>query len=131
MIEFLDVKASRGSRLVLNGITLAVAKGEIIALAGQSGSGKTTLLRLVNHMLRPDSGEVRVAGKNVVRRYDLQSGLLKWEKEIEDSYGRGCVTDTAVYVPVRDSILQLDLEKGREISQVGVALTSDEPLCAG
>lgn len=65
MIEFLDVAVSRGPRLVLKGISLAVAQGEIIALVGQSGSGKTTLLRLVNHMLRPDSGEVRVAGKDV------------------------------------------------------------------
>lgn len=65
MIEFLDVAVSRGPRAVLKGISLAVAKGEIIALVGQSGSGKTTLLRLVNHMLRPDSGEVRVAGKDV------------------------------------------------------------------
>lgn len=65
MIEFLDVALSRGPRAVLKGISLAVAKGEIIALVGQSGSGKTTLLRLVNHMLRPDSGEVRVAGKDV------------------------------------------------------------------
>ena len=51
--------------MVLKGISLAVAQGEIIALVGQSGSGKTTLLRLVNHMLRPDSGAVRVAGKDV------------------------------------------------------------------
>jgi osmoprotectant transport system ATP-binding protein len=65
VIEFLDVALSRGPRAVLKGISLAVAKGEIIALVGQSGSGKTTLLRLVNHMLRPDSGEVRVAGKDV------------------------------------------------------------------
>ena len=65
MIEFLDVAVSRGPRVVLKGISLAVAQGEIIALVGQSGSGKTTLLRLVNHMLRPDSGEVRVAGKDV------------------------------------------------------------------
>jgi osmoprotectant transport system ATP-binding protein len=65
VIEFLDVAVSRGPRAVLKGISLAVAKGEIIALVGQSGSGKTTLLRLVNHMLRPDSGEVRVAGKDV------------------------------------------------------------------
>ena len=65
MIEFLDVAASRGSRVVLKGVSLAAAPGEIIALVGQSGSGKTTLLRLVNHMLRPDSGEVRVGGRNV------------------------------------------------------------------
>lgn len=69
-----------------------------------------------------------VAGKNIVRRYDIPSGRLVWEKEIEDSLGRGCVTDDAVYVPVKDSILKLDAEKGRELIQVGVALTSDDPV---
>jgi outer membrane protein assembly factor BamB len=43
-----------------------------------------------------------VAGKNVVRRYDLISGRLIWEKEIADSFGRGCVTSDAIYLPVRD-----------------------------
>ena len=65
MIEFLDVAVSRGGRTVLKGVSLSVAPGEIIALVGQSGSGKTTLLRLVNHMLRPDAGDVRVQGRRV------------------------------------------------------------------
>jgi outer membrane protein assembly factor BamB len=69
-----------------------------------------------------------VASKNVVRRYDIVSGILVWEKIIEDSFGRGCVTDDAIYMPVRDSVLKLDLEKGRELGQVGVALTSEEPV---
>jgi osmoprotectant transport system ATP-binding protein len=65
MIEFLDVVMSRGGRTVLKGVSLSAAPGEVIALVGQSGSGKTTLLRLVNRMLRPDSGEVRVGGRSV------------------------------------------------------------------
>jgi outer membrane protein assembly factor BamB len=69
-----------------------------------------------------------VAGKNVVRRYDLPSGRLVQEKEIENSFGRGCVTETAVYLPVNDSILKLDLELKHDLAQVGVALTSDEPV---
>jgi outer membrane protein assembly factor BamB len=69
-----------------------------------------------------------VAGKNVVRRYDIPSGRLIWEREIGDSLGRGCVTDDAVYVPVKDSIVKFDAEKGRELIQVGVALTNDDPV---
>jgi outer membrane protein assembly factor BamB len=69
-----------------------------------------------------------VAGKNIVRRYDIPSGRLVWDKEIGDSYGRGCLTEDAVYVPVRDSIVKFDAEKGRELIQVGVALTSDDPV---
>jgi hypothetical protein len=69
-----------------------------------------------------------VGGKNVVRRYDIPSGRMVWEKEIGDSLGRGCLTEDAVYVPVRDSIVKFDAEKGRELVQVGVALTSDDPV---
>jgi outer membrane protein assembly factor BamB len=69
-----------------------------------------------------------VAGKNVVRRWDIPSGKLVWDSEIGDSFGRGCLTDDAIYVPVRDSIVKLDLEKGREQVQVGVALTTGDPV---
>ena len=65
MIEFLDVHATRGQRPVLRGVSLTVGNGEVVALVGRSGSGKTTMLRLVNRMLVPERGLVRVAGKSV------------------------------------------------------------------
>jgi outer membrane protein assembly factor BamB/HEAT repeat protein len=69
-----------------------------------------------------------VAGRNAVRRWDIPTGKLVWDTEIGDSFGRGCLTDDAVYVPVKDSIVKLDLEKGRELVQVGVALTTSDPV---
>jgi osmoprotectant transport system ATP-binding protein len=65
VIEFHDVTASRGGRAVLHAVSLTVAATEVVALVGRSGSGKTTMLRLVNRLLRPDSGDVRVAGRSV------------------------------------------------------------------
>lgn len=65
MISFQDVVAHRGQRRVLNGVSLHVAPGEVVALVGRSGSGKTTLLRLVNRLLDVESGEVQVAGRPV------------------------------------------------------------------
>jgi osmoprotectant transport system ATP-binding protein len=64
MIEFVDVLASRGSRAVLRGVTVSVARGEVVALVGRSGSGKTTMLRLVNRMLEHERGDVRVNGRS-------------------------------------------------------------------
>ena len=50
-------------RPILDRLTLRVAEGEALALIGRSGSGKTTALRLVNALIRPTGGAVRVAGR--------------------------------------------------------------------
>ena len=50
-------------RALLAGLSLAVAEGETLAMIGRSGSGKTTALKLVNALLIPSDGEVRVAGR--------------------------------------------------------------------
>jgi osmoprotectant transport system ATP-binding protein len=66
MISYHDVHCRRGEAVVLRGVTLEVAREEIVALVGRSGSGKTTLLRLVNRMLVPESGRVEVEGRSVL-----------------------------------------------------------------
>jgi osmoprotectant transport system ATP-binding protein len=65
MIEFSDVTVTRGGRHVLKGVSLTVPAGELVALIGASGSGKTTMLRLVNRLIEPDTGVVRVSGRPV------------------------------------------------------------------
>jgi osmoprotectant transport system ATP-binding protein len=56
-------------RVLLRDISLELEAGTTTALLGRSGSGKTTLLRMVNELVTPTSGEVRVAGK-ATRDYD-------------------------------------------------------------
>jgi osmoprotectant transport system ATP-binding protein len=51
------------SRVIVSDANLAIERGETLVLLGRSGSGKTTLLRLINRMLSPTSGEVRVEGR--------------------------------------------------------------------
>jgi osmoprotectant transport system ATP-binding protein len=58
-----------GGRVLLRDISLEMEAGTTTALLGRSGSGKTTLLRMVNGLVTPTSGEVRVAGK-ATRDYD-------------------------------------------------------------
>jgi len=64
-IEFRDVTFVRDvTQRVLDGFTLAVESGEVVAMVGRSGAGKTTLLRLVNRLLLPRTGSVLVAGRD-------------------------------------------------------------------
>jgi len=63
----LDVHAVRyrlpgNGRFLIDGVSFSVAGGETLVLLGRSGVGKTTTLRLINRLLEPTAGEVRVAG---------------------------------------------------------------------
>lgn len=69
-----------------------------------------------------------VGGKNCVRRYDIITGLLKWQTVVESSYGRAMLTADAVYVPVKNTIVRLDVKDGSVDSQATVSLTSDDPV---
>jgi osmoprotectant transport system ATP-binding protein len=62
-VEFDHVSfAHAGSPAVLRNLVLSVPSGQSLALIGRSGSGKTTVLKLINRLLEPSSGEVRVEG---------------------------------------------------------------------
>lgn len=65
---------------VLQGVTLAVGRGEFAAIAGSSGAGKTTLLSIVNGMVQPSSGSVEIAGRSLTgasgkARRAIQAGV--------------------------------------------------------
>lgn len=65
-IEFDSVRVvAQQGRVLLDGISLTVAEGSLVALVGRSGAGKTTLLRTVNRMVDPAAGRVLVAGRDV------------------------------------------------------------------
>ncbi len=59
------VAVSLGDRRVLEEVSLAVERGELVGLVGPNGAGKTTLLRTLNGTLTPDAGTVRVDGEDV------------------------------------------------------------------
>jgi NitT/TauT family transport system ATP-binding protein len=84
------VFAAGGELLALDGVDLAVAPGEFVALVGESGCGKSTLLRLVAGLLAPSAGRVALGGEPVQGpREDTalvfqRSVLLEWRTVLDN-----------------------------------------------
>ena len=65
LVRIVDLHKRFGALEVLKGVSLEVARGEVVAIIGPSGSGKTTLLRCVYFLERPTSGEIYVDGQRI------------------------------------------------------------------
>ena len=65
LIEFNHIHKTYGDKTVLKDLNLCVNKGDFITIIGSSGGGKTTALKLINGLLTPDSGSVRINGKDI------------------------------------------------------------------
>jgi len=62
MIEIDELTKTYGAATVVDNVSLRVEDGEIVVVVGTSGSGKTTLLRMINRLVEPTSGRVRIDG---------------------------------------------------------------------
>jgi len=67
-LEVRELRAGYGRITGIDGISLTVAPGELVALLGANGAGKSTFLRAVSGMIRPWSGRVLLSGTDVTRR---------------------------------------------------------------
>ncbi len=68
MIETHDLSKQFGDFWAVDGVTLSVQPGQILALLGQNGAGKTTTVRMLTALLTPTRGSARVAGYDVVQQ---------------------------------------------------------------
>jgi putative ABC transport system ATP-binding protein len=62
-----QVSSPEGTLAILSGVSLAIARGETVAVMGASGAGKSTLLALLAGLDEPTAGEVRLAGNDLTR----------------------------------------------------------------
>jgi ABC-type lipoprotein export system ATPase subunit len=81
VVRLRDVTKSYGAGTaktqVLRGVSLDIAKGELVALVGQSGSGKSTLLNIIGGLDQPDAGEVEVLGTDTIAAGDARRARLR------------------------------------------------------
>jgi len=66
LLEVEDLHVSYGRIRALQGVSLAVPEGAVVALIGANGAGKSTLLRAISGIVRPRRGAVRFGGENLV-----------------------------------------------------------------
>ncbi|MGH2989587.1 MAG: ATP-binding cassette domain-containing protein, partial [Solirubrobacterales bacterium] len=69
-IEASDLEKSFGDTHAVSGVDLAVRRGSVYGMLGPNGAGKTTTIRMLATLLRPDGGEARVLGHDIVREAD-------------------------------------------------------------
>ena len=65
LLRFEGVNAFYGKSHILNDASLEVREGEIVALLGRNGAGKSTLLKTLTGLLKPASGQIEYAGRNI------------------------------------------------------------------
>ncbi len=90
VLSVTDLTKSYGSQTLFQNISFEIKRGERIALIGNNGTGKTTILKLINQLIEPDSGEIRLGSKVRVGYYDQEHQVLHMDKtlfdEISDTY---------------------------------------------
>src|SRR5947209_9410589 len=86
------LRKSFGEQTVLDGIELKVAQGETLAVLGRSGTGKSVLLKLIIGLQKPDSGSVRIDGKEVQRLSSKE--LIEIRKKIGFLFQQGALYDS-------------------------------------
>jgi osmoprotectant transport system ATP-binding protein len=146
----------RGTAYVLRGLSLAVERGETLALVGRSGAGKSTILKAINRLLAPDSGDIIIRGRRTADwdPFDLRRSIGYVLQEV-GLFPHLTVSDNIAVVPrllgwdeariahrVRELMSLVDLPEGeyalrapQELSggqrqRVGVAraLAADPPI---
>lgn len=78
-----DVHKAFGPKIVLDGVTLEVAKGESLVIIGGSGTGKSVTIKCIQGLIKPDSGSIQIDGREIVgmgerelEEVNAQTGML-------------------------------------------------------
>ncbi|HEX2127203.1 MAG TPA: ATP-binding cassette domain-containing protein [Thermoleophilaceae bacterium] len=91
-IEATGLVKTFGTTRAVDGVDLAVRKGSVYGVLGPNGAGKTTTIRILATLLRPDAGEARVLGHDIVAEADAVRGAVSLTGQLasvdEDLTGR-------------------------------------------
>ena len=95
LAEIAHVNKSYGGKPVVQDVSFAVQKGEILGLVGPNGAGKTTTIRMLMDIIKPDSGEISIFGRKLDENAKNRIGYLPEERGL---YRKMKVSDSLVYL---------------------------------
>jgi phospholipid/cholesterol/gamma-HCH transport system ATP-binding protein len=76
IVEVRNLTAGYGPRTIVEDISFQVGPGEVLAILGRSGSGKSTVLKCLVGLMEPQSGEVRIGGRNLAEAFGADRRTL-------------------------------------------------------
>jgi ABC-2 type transport system ATP-binding protein len=117
MIQTGDLSKKFGDFLAVDGVTLDVQPGQVLALLGQNGAGKTTTVRLLTSVLSPTRGWARIAGYDVVRSPEKVRALVGVLTEQHGLYLRMTGVE---YLDFFGKIYRLDASARQKSSQAWI-----------
>ena len=126
------VHLTLGQRSIFSGLSCGFPRGKISVVLGGSGAGKSTLLRMIGGLQRPDSGSVRLAGRDVTRLSERE--LYKIRNRVGMLFQGGALLDSmSVFdnaaLPLREhtqlSEADIEAEVKRRLVAVGLSKSAD------
>jgi phospholipid/cholesterol/gamma-HCH transport system ATP-binding protein len=79
MLEIVDLNKSFGENHVLNSFNLELFEGENLVIMGKSGSGKSVMIKCLVGLMHPDSGSIRVMGKDITKLNQVDLDIIRTE----------------------------------------------------
>jgi phospholipid/cholesterol/gamma-HCH transport system ATP-binding protein len=108
MIEFRSVYKSFDDEEVLKNINFKITRGETKIILGESGSGKSTILKLILGLIRPDSGQILIDGRDITQMTERE--LVSIRRDIGMIFQEGALFDS---LSVRENVGYRLSEEGR------------------
>ena len=87
LVEATGLKKTFGPIVAVNGISLAVKKGEVLGFLGPNGAGKSTTMKMITGFLEPDAGSVMIGGVDMFENPKVAKAKLGYLPEGAPSYG--------------------------------------------
>ncbi|MDD5899356.1 MAG: ABC transporter ATP-binding protein, partial [Lachnospiraceae bacterium] len=86
MLQINDLQKRFGEKEVLKGVELSVPEKSVFGFIGKNGAGKTTTMKAVLGLLKPDAGEIRVAGEKVISGQTATNRYIGYLPDVPEYY---------------------------------------------